>query len=347
MYFYPTTISKSVKDNQPKILASLFESWAGEQPVFSYLLPGSGSNRKYYRLTGKIRNAIGVIGEDHDENKAYLTFTSHFRKHGLRVPEIYLADEINGIYLIQDLGDESLFSLVSKRNKDSGITEEIKELYKQSLDELIKFQVVAGKDLDYSVCFPRSDFDSQSMQWDLNYFKYYYLKLFNISFNEQSLEDDFQELIRFLSDAPHNYFMYRDFQSRNILIFNNQPWFIDFQGGRRGPLQYDIASLLFQARAGLPHEFRAEMRNYYIQKVSRLVTIDQNAFEQFYYGFVLIRMLQVMGAYGYRGLIEKKQHFLESIEFVTENIKWFVQAVNLPVGLPELFSCFRNMLNIK
>ncbi len=335
---------KPVKDHQVEILAKLFKTWSGENPVFNYLLPNSGSNRKYYRLTGKTRNAIGVIGENEDENRAFLTFTKHFRKHGLNVPEIYLSDEINGIYLLQDLGDESLFALVLKRNSTTGISESLSDFFKKTLDQLIKFQVIAGKDLDYSVCFPRSDFDSQSMQWDLNYFKYYYLKLLNIPFSEQKLENDFQTLIQFLLSADSNYFMYRDFQSRNILVFNNEPWFIDYQGGRRGPLQYDLASVLFQVRAGLPFDFRQEMLNYYVEKLNQQLVVDKNEFEQFYYGFVLIRTLQVLGAYGFRGMIEKKPHFVESLDYAVKNIKWFTETIHLPVDLPEIYSCFRFML---
>ncbi|MCD4729897.1 MAG: phosphotransferase, partial [Bacteroidales bacterium] len=251
------------------------------------------------------------------------------------VPEVYTSNLDEKIYIQQDLGDISLFDLVQK-NSGLKLSSEIEQLYKQSINELIKFQVEAGKDLDFSYCFPRIEFDGQSMQWDLNYFKYYSLKFHNIQFHEEKLEKDFQTIIKYLSKAASNYFMYRDFQTRNILIYQNKPYFIDYQGGRKGPLQYDLASLLFQAKADLPYDFRKQMLEYYKDKLTGYVEVDNTEFTKQYYGFVLLRTLQVLGAYGFRGYYEKKPHFMESLSYAIKNVDWLLDNIKFKFDFPEL-----------
>lgn len=308
------------------------------------MITGSGSNRKYFRFSDEKAPAIGVIGEDYDENRAFLTFTNHFRKHGLNVPEVHVADETEGIYILQDLGDTSLYKMVTESANGKTINPDLTRFYEMALNDLIQFQVVAGNDLDFSVCFPRDRFDRQSMQWDLNYFKYYYLKPASIPFHEQALENDFQALIDFLALAESDYFIYRDFQARNIMIFRDQPWYIDYQGGRKGPLQYDVASLLFQAKAGLPFAFREQMLEYYLSQLQKFVSTDRNSFIPLYYGFVLIRTLQVLGAYGFRGYFERKAHFIESIGYALDNLEWFLKNVEFSLELPELKKCMEEMI---
>jgi aminoglycoside/choline kinase family phosphotransferase len=325
-------------------LKRLFRDWSGDVITGMESITGSGSNRQYYRISGKEGSAIGVIGENKNENRAFLTFTDHFKKHGLNVPEIYNSDEEAGIYLLQDLGDISLFGLLPGTTGSKKISEEIELIYKRVLDDLILFQIVAGKDLDYSVCFPRDKFDRQSMQWDLNYFKYYYLRPSSIAFHEQELENNFRSLMDFLSMADAGYFMYRDFQARNILIYENQPWYIDYQGGRKGPLQYDVASLLFQAKADLPFAFREEMLEYYLSQLKNHISVDRNTFIPLYYGFVLIRTLQVLGAYGYRGFFERKTHFVESISYALDNLEWLLKNVEFSIKVPELTNCLEEMV---
>jgi aminoglycoside/choline kinase family phosphotransferase len=325
-------------------LKKLFHDWSGEVITGIELITGSGSNRQYYRISGKEESAIGVIGEDKNENRAFLTFTDHFKKHGLNVPEIYNSNEEAGIYLLQDLGDVSLFGLLPGTSGSKKISGEIELIYKRVLDDLISFQVVAGKDLDYSVCFPRDKFDRQSMQWDLNYFKYYYLRPSYIPFHEQELENDFRTIMDFLSLADAGYFMYRDFQARNILLYNNQPYYIDYQGGRKGPLQYDVASLLFQAKADLSFAFREQMLEYYILQLKHHISVDRNSFIPLYYGFVLIRTLQVLGAYGYRGFFERKIHFAESISYALDNLEWLLKNVEFSIKIPELTKCLEEMV---
>jgi aminoglycoside/choline kinase family phosphotransferase len=327
-------------------LKNLFRQWSGEEITAFEPITGSGSNRQYFRLSGEKETAIGVIGEDKTENKAFYAFTDHFGKYGLRVPEIYISNETAGIYLLRDLGNISLFSLLGRNNASEKITAELETYYTQVLDDLISFQVVAGKDLDYSVCYPRDKFDHQSMQWDLNYFKYYYLRPTNIPFHEQALENDFGTLINFLSLAESDYFMYRDFQARNIMIFENQPWYIDYQGGRKGPLQYDVASLLFQAKADLPFAFREQMLEYYISQLKNHIFVDRDSFIPLYYGFVLIRTLQVLGAYGYRGYFEHKTHFVESISYALDNLEWLIENVEFSLEIPELKKCMVEMIRL-
>ena len=317
-------------------LLKLFENWSGEKPDSIVPLPQSGSYRKYFRITGKTKKAIGVFNNDRKENQAFISFTKHFHKHHLSVPVLYSSDIDNDVYLIEDLGDKTLFAFIEERRSKEDFPEEGIKHYQTALDELIKFQVDASKDLDYSVCYPRNSFDRQSMQWDLNYFKYYFLKLTQTPFDEQKLEDDFNSLIDFLTIAKRDFFMYRDFQSRNILLKHDKLYFIDYQGGRKGALQYDVASLLYDGKANLPQSVRDHLLNYYLKKLNAKSILNKNEFIKHYYGYVLIRILQAMGAYGFRGIYEKKVHFLKSIPFAVNNIIYLLNNDLLPNGLAEL-----------
>ena len=324
-------------------LIPLFERWAQERPEQIAALPESGSYRRYYRLTGATRSAIGVINADRKENRAFLDFSRHFRRHGLAVPEIYAEDEEHDAYLLQDLGDETLFARQMCLRGQGGFPAEIIPVYKAVVEELPRFQVVAGRDLDYSVCYPRAAFDRQSILWDANYFKYYVLKFARISFDEQALEDDFQAFADFLLREEDRFFLYRDFQSRNIMLLNDAPYFIDYQGGRRGALQYDVASLLFDAKAEIPQPVRDDLFEQYLAAVSRYVTFDRAEFIERYHGYALIRMMQAFGAYGFRGLYEKKAHFIQSIPPALANLREFLDSVTLPVALPTLLAALRDL----
>lgn len=328
-------------------LKQLYKSWAGEEVMFFNQLPLSGSARKYFRLQSKNKSAIGVYNPDKKENSAFLAFTRHFLSHGLSVPEIYATGQDQSIYLLQDLGDSTLYQKVTNRDADSPLPAEVELLYRKAITELLKFQIVAGKDLDYSYCYPRPKFDRQSIMWDLHYFKYYFLKPNGIIFDEQLLEDDFNLLADYLEKVPSNYFMFRDFQSRNIMVNGDKLYFIDYQGGRKGALQYDLASLLFQAKAGLSHAFREEMLRHYLDVLKKYITVDDVEFTRQYYGFVLVRLLQVAGAYGFRGYFEKKAHFLQSIPYVLKQMKWYIDNVNLPVSIPELKTVMKQIAQLK
>jgi hypothetical protein len=209
---------------------------------------------------------------------------------------------------------------------------------------LPRFQVEAGHDLNYKVCYPRASFDRQSIAWDLNYFKYYFLRLAGIPFSEQALENDFARLTEFLMTADRDYFLYRDFQSRNILLREGKPFFVDYQGGRKGALQYDIASLLFDAKADLPPELRQDLLDHYLQALGQHIKLDRDAFMRHYYAYVYVRIMQALGAYGFRGFYERKAHFLQSVPYALKNLRWLLHHVELPIELPTLLGASRSML---
>ena len=303
-----------------------------------------GSGRKIIRLSGGSHTAIGILYGVREENTAFLAFSRHFRRHGLAVPEIYGEDLDRGAYLEEDLGDTTLFEFLSGNRNGEKIAAEVIEAYHAVVAELPRFQVEAGRDLDYSVCYPRGSFDRQSINWDLNYFKYYFLRLAAIPFNEQALEDDFSRLTDFLLEAPSDYFLYRDFQSRNVLLPGGRPYFVDYQGGRRGALQYDIASLLFDAKADLPPELRHQLLEAYLEALAGHSRVDRDAFLRYYYAFVYVRILQALGAYGFRGFYERKPHFLQSVPYALKNLRWLLHNVELPIALPTLLGAFRSML---
>src|SRR5437660_2240320 len=268
------------------------------QPLHGQL---SGSGRNIIRLANDRFSAIGILYNVREENAAFLEFSRHFRRHGLGVPEIYAEDLSQGAYLEEDLGDTTLFDFLSKNRVGETVAPEAGEAYRKVVGVLPRFQVEAGRDLNYKVCYPRGSFDRQSIAWDLNYFKYYFLRLAGVPFNEQALEDDFGRLTRFLLNAPRDYFLYRDFQSRNIMLHNGQPFFLDYQGGRKGALQYDIASLLYDAKADLPPALRRQLLDHYLDTLASLIDLDREAFMRHYYAYVYIRIMQALGAYGFRG----------------------------------------------
>jgi aminoglycoside/choline kinase family phosphotransferase len=325
-------------------LKALFQAHFSE-PVDSIApLKGGGSDRKLYRLVNAHRSVIGVTNADRLENIAFLEFSKHFRRSGLPAPEIYAEDLNQGIYLEEDLGDVTLFKLLADIRSREGFSPRLVELYTQVVQLLPQFQIVAGKTLDYSLCYPRNSFDRQSMLWDLNYFKYYFLKLAQIPFNEQALEDDFNRFTDYLLQAEHGFFLYRDFQSRNIMIKDGSPYFIDYQGGRKGALQYDVASLLFDAKADIPFEVRDELLNRYLEAAAKLTPIDRDEFLRYYYGYVYIRIVQALGAYGFRGFYERKSHFLQSVPYAIRNLEVLLRSVELPVEFPTLMQVFKRLV---
>ena len=311
------------------------------QPVQGDL---GGSGRKIIRLSNERATAIGILYSVREENRAFLEFSKHFRKLNLPVPQIYGEDLDHGAYLEEDLGDTTLFQFLSKYRQGEQIAAPVAEAYRQVVEVLPRFQVEAGRDLDYSLCYPISSFDRQSVAWDLNYFKYYFLRLAGVSFNEQALENDFSRLSDFLMSAGRDYFMYRDFQSRNIMLREGQPFFVDYQGGRKGALQYDIASLLFDAKADLPPELREDLLNHYLEALGHYVKIDREAFMRHYHAYVYVRLMQAMGAYGFRGFYERKTHFLQSVPYALKNLRWLLHHAELPIALPALMAAFRDLL---
>jgi aminoglycoside/choline kinase family phosphotransferase len=302
-----------------------------------------GSGRIIVRLTGSGHTAVGILHSVREENLAFLEFSRHFRRHGLPVPEIYAEDLGHGAYLEEDLGDTTLFEFLSANRSGDAIAPEVVAAYRKVVAELPRFQVVAGRDLNYKVCYPRSSFDRQSIAWDLNYFKYYFLRLAGVPFNEQALELDFSRLTKLLLAAPHDYFLYRDFQSRNVMLRSGQPSFLDYQGGRKGALHYDIASLLYDGKADLPPVLRQELLDHYLDALSGFIDLDRGAFMEHYYAYVYVRILQALGAYGFRGFYERKAHFLQSVPYALKNLRWLAHNVRLPVALPSLLDALQAM----
>jgi aminoglycoside/choline kinase family phosphotransferase len=303
-----------------------------------------GSGRKIVRLSSEKITAIGILYGVREENVAFLEFSRHFRRHGLPVPEIYAEDLTHGAYLEEDFGNTTLFEFLSDHRNGAIIAPEAVEAYRRVVAVLPSFQVEAGRDLNYKVCYPRASFDRQSIAWDLNYFKYYFLRLAGIPFNEQALEDDFRRLTKFLLSASRDYFLYRDFQSRNVMLRDGQPSFLDYQGGRKGALQYDIASLLYDAKADLPPELRQQLLDHYLNTLAGFLDLDRAAFMQFYYPYVYVRIMQAMGAYGFRGFYERKEHFLQSVPYALKNLRWLLHNVELPIALPTLMEAFKSMV---
>ena len=287
-----------------------------------------GSGRKIIRLSGDKVSAIGILYDVREENVAFLEFSRHFRQAWLPVPEIYAEDLSQGAYLEEDLGNTTLFEFLSKHRSGENTLPEVVEAYRKVIAVLPRFQIEAGRDLNYKVCYPRASFDRQSISWDLNYFKYYFLRLAGIPFNEQALEDDFSRLTKFLLSAEHDYFLYRDFQSRNMMLRDGQPYFLDYQGGRKGALQYDVASLLYDAKADLPPDLRQQLLDHYLDTLAGFVKVEREAFMQHYYAYVYIRIMQALGAYGFRGFYERKAHFLQSVPYALKNLRWLLHNVD-------------------
>src|SRR6201996_5529158 len=328
-----------------EVLKRLFEQHYRFQPEQVHSLQGQlgGSGRAIVRLAGKGISAIGILYSVREENIAFLEFSKHFRRHGLPVPEIYKEDLDEGAYLEEDLGDSTLYEFLVQNRSEGTVALPALEAYRRVVAVLPRFQVEVGRNLNYKVCYPRASFDRQSIAWDLNYFKYYFLRLAGIPFNEQALEADFGRLTKFLLGAPHDYFLYRDFQSRNIMLRDGQPWFLDYQGGRKGALQYDIASLLYDGKADLPPALRQDLLDYYLDCLAKHIDVKRDAFMEHYYAYVYVRILQALGAYGFRGFYERKAHFLQSVPYALKNIEWLAANVKLPIALPALMDALAGM----
>ncbi|MFQ5678422.1 MAG: phosphotransferase [Gemmatimonadota bacterium] len=361
----------------PRIV-ELFEAHFGAPPEERLPVSADGSARRYWRLIGRRgETAIGAYGPDPEENRAFLAFSRAFRSIDLPVPEIYAADEEAGVWLEEDLGDATLFDLLdeARRHRREGgegrrepeevpggppgeagsapggsagagapadFPPAIEPLYRRVLEVLPRFQAEGAEVVDFGLAYPHAAFDRQSLLWDLNYFKYHFLKLARIPFHEARLEKDFRRLVRFLRKADSTYFLYRDFQSRNIMLREEAPWFIDYQGGRRGALQYDVASLLYDAKADLPGPLREALLGHYLTALEHHVQIDRDLFLERYPGFVLVRLMQALGAYGYRGFYERKPHFLQSVPYAARTLSGLLEA-GLPRRLPELEAAFRRI----
>lgn len=310
-----------------KILNSLYTQATGALPDKIVELTGSGSNRRYFRLEGSKGTYIGVIGESVEENKAFIKLANRFADRGLPVPRVVAVTTGRDAYLQEYLGDTLLFDAIASGRSTGLFSTEEKNLLAMTIRSLADIQYRGSEGLDFNVCYPLPEFCRRTVMWDLNYFKYNFLKLSGIQFNESLLEDDFERLADYLLAEKSSTFMYRDFQSRNVMIKDGQPWFIDFQGGRKGPAHYDVASFLWQAKANIPAGLRDELIDEYLDSASRYAEIDRDKFRKRLQHVVLFRLMQVLGAYGFRGLFEKKTHFMESIPPALTKVRELI-AVN-------------------
>ena len=313
---------------------NLYREWSGSQPASVEQLPGAGSNRVYYRMTGIDGTVvIGCIGTSTDENHAFITLARHFAAKGLPVPRVVAVSNDEKCYLQDDLGTMSLFDAARKGRESGGrySTDEEALLHK-TITLLPQLQFVGGQGLDYSVCYPQPSFDNTNVMFDLNYFKYCYLKATGIDFHELRLEEDFRRLAADLTSEPSDTFMYRDFQARNVMLRNGQsPFFIDFQGGRRGPFYYDLASFLWQASARYGEPLRQRLTDAYYAEAQHYAPMPpRDYFDQRLQLFVLFRLLQVLGAYGFRGYFERKQHFIDSIPPALDSLHRLVANGHFP-----------------
>lgn len=321
-----------------KEILQLYTLYAGAEADRIEHIPRSVSSRKYFRIFHGDQTFIGTYSPDIKETKAFVTFAKHFKDKGISVPEVYAVSEDQLYYLQEDLGDRSLHDLLMETKKE-GVLAEAMDYYIQAIDQLIKLQKEGHEGADYSVCVPREVFDRQSILWDLNHFKYYFLKMSGLPFDEQKLEEAFSVLADNISGISNESFMFRDFQSRNIMLKDDKLYFIDFQGGRRGPLHYDLASLVFEARIDMDVELRSELVHYYMDALGMKRKADRDSFLQEFYQVAIIRILQALGAYGLRGSIEKNVIFLQSIPIGLKNLHCVLRNVGddtLPEYLTEI-----------
>ncbi len=325
------------------LLFDLFTRTFDQEPNAIMRLPQSGSARQYFRIVSENHSVIGTYNEDRAENEAFLSYTKHFLSKNIAVPKLFAEDLEKHIYLQEDLGDETLFSRLEHERKGADFPKTMIPVYKKVITKLIEIQTIGGKDLDYSVAYPRAAFDAQSVLWDLNYFKYHFLKLAYVPFNEQSLENDFQRFTEFLAKADSRHFLFRDFQSRNIVLKDDEVYFIDYQGGRRGALQYDLASLLYDSKAEIPENVKVELREFYKSELAKK-HLDTADFDKFYPAYVLVRLLQAMGAYGYRGFFEGKAHFLESIEPAVKTLENVLKETDFLEQMPHLKTVLQRVI---
>ena len=320
-------------------LARLFLAHFGVPPHTVTPMVGGGSQRQMVRYLGEGgHSAVGVIGPDAKENRAFVSFARALRGAQLPVPEIFAQDVDAGVYLVEDLGDLRLCEALedARRASDSTLPDSIRPLYERVLGWLPRLQIEGARVVDFTHAHPAAVYDAQAMQWDLNAFKYLFLRLGFVPFDEALLERDFRALTSYLQEEPAEYFLHRDLQSRNIMLQDGEPVFIDFQGGRKGPLQYDVAKLLYEGRTAFSEEVRAELLEVYLVALQQHMSFDEAAFRARYRGFVLIRILQGLSAYGYIGLYQRKPLFIQSIPPAQRNLAHLLETGLLEVSLPEL-----------
>lgn len=338
-------------------LTKLYKQYVGSEPTEVKLMDKAGSNRSYYRLTGE-QSLVGVIGESREENDAFIYMAHHFKEQGLSVPEVYGVSDDHMAYIQEDLGkkpENILWNKIRRSSITHAFTSDEKELLRRTMRDLCDIQFLGTKGFDYDKCYPAKCFDERSIKWDLNYFKYCFLKATGIVFNENKLENDFEQLTHDLLTVPGETFMYRDFQSRNVMLVGDADHpadcrlaYIDFQGGRKGPFYYDLASFVWQSRAKYPEDLKKDLIATYLERLKTYVPhIDQQEFICNLRLFVLFRTLQVLGAYGFRGYFEKKPDFMKnSIIPAIANLRRLVAKTSFD-HYPYLNEIINELVNLK
>lgn len=326
-------------------LKTLFTNYFKEEVTSIEKLKGAGSNRIYYRLKSNSHIAIGVNGESNIENKAFVELSVHFKKQLLPTPKVFAHTNDYQYYIQEDLGNTSLFDYIENGIKTNVFSQDEKTMLFKTIQLLACMQFDGARGLDFKQCYPQAEFDHDTVMWDLNYFKYCFLKTTGIDFSEPALEKDFKILSSKLLQDKSNTFLYRDFQARNVMIHEGHPYFIDFQGGRKGPIYYDVASFVWQAKASYPSELKEELIENYLQTLEAYIPVNRVEFSEKLNLFVFFRTLQVLGAYGFRGYFEKKNHFIESIPFAIKNLKEIMEKIDIE-SYPELSKILKTMCNL-
>ena len=324
-----------------KRLIQLYKDWKGADPRHVHPLPKAGSNRQYYRLyDDKGMSVIGVVGTSRDENHSFIYLSRHLSSKGLPAPQILALSEDESCYIQEDLGHTTLYDLLKKaRENGFQYSEEDCTVIEKTVRLLPHIQTETDKDLDYSQCLTPRQFDATSVKFDLNYFKYCFLKPSDLHLDEIALEADFEAFSQHLSKTKPQHFLYRDFQARNVMMKDGKPYLIDYQGGRKGPLQYDLVSFLWQASSRYPRQLKERMIDAYLDELGRITSVDEQQFRQGLKEFVLFRTLQVLGAYGLRGYFEHKQYFLDNIPAAIDNLEECLKE-----GAAAEYPCLRDTL---
>lgn len=327
-------------DKVKEDIERLFKTFSSDIVSNIEKLPQSGGDRVYFRVSAAEKTFIATYSTNLKETETFLYFSEHFKNASAPVPNVYAVNDAGTLYLQEDFGTVSLLDTLEKE----GLNDLTKDLFKKTLKALAGLQINGDKNLDYAQCITGKEFGKQAILSDLLYFKYYFLDTLKIPYDKEKLGNDLHALSEYLNNTDHKYFMFRDFQSRNVMVKDDEIFFIDYQGGMKGAIQYDVASLLWQAKAGLTDEWKNELLDYYIECAENELgqTIERKSFLSQYNGYVLIRLLQVLGAYGFRGLFERKAHFLTSIPLALRNLKWFLQNKKVGISVPE----FERMLKL-
>ena len=320
-----------------------YQQWCGQKADDVTMLPQSGSDRMYFRIQAGDQTFIATYNLNVKENQAFVAFSEHFKSKGLPVPEVFCVNDDYTLYIQQDLGNTSLLNVL----ESEGHTPHVYSLFEKSLTALAALQIQGNNGFDYNLCLTAKEFGKQAFMSDLLYFKYYFLDTLKLPYDKQALLDEFELISSYLTNVQYKFFMFRDFQSRNIIVQNDEVFFIDYQGGMKGALQYDAASLLWQAKAQLSDEWKNNLLEHYITQVEKQLQqpIDKDLFKRQYNGYVLIRLLQVLGAYGFRGLFERKAHFLSSIPLALQNLRYFVSETRIGLDTPVFDSILQTIVS--